>query len=177
VALAKEGLEAVPSPLLVKTAQDLPPGKALDLACGTGRNALWLATQGWEVTAVDGSKAAIEILRSRSEERGLQVDAHIADLEKHEFEIQRDAWDFIAICYYLQLDLIESSKRGVKPGGLLLVVVLVAEPGEQPTKHRLSRGELIRCFDGWEILHNSEGGPSDPSRHRAVAEVVAKRPG
>jgi len=63
-----EDLEAAPTPLLVETASALAPGKAprkaLDLACGAGRNALWLAEHGWEVTAVDGAPAAIEILRT-----------------------------------------------------------------------------------------------------------------
>jgi SAM-dependent methyltransferase len=173
----KEDLEAGPSPLVIKTARGLLPGRALDLACGAGRNALWLAAHGWTVTAVDGSKVAVDILRSRAEEQRVPVNARIADLEKHEFDIETDSWDLIAICYYLQLDLIESSKRGVKPGGVLLVIVHVAEPGEQPTKHRLAPGDLIRCFEGWEILHSFEGKPNDPAHHRAVAEIVARRPG
>jgi 2-polyprenyl-3-methyl-5-hydroxy-6-metoxy-1,4-benzoquinol methylase len=70
-----EDLEAAPNPLLIETAQRLTPGKALDLACGTGRNALWLAEHGWSVTAVDGSPAAIEILRQRASEKGIPVDA------------------------------------------------------------------------------------------------------
>src|SRR6476469_2243459 len=52
--------EATPAPLLIRTASGLTAGSALDLACGTGRNALWLAGRGWEVTAVDGSAVAID---------------------------------------------------------------------------------------------------------------------
>ena len=60
---AKSDFESPPTPLLVQTAKALTPGKALDLACGAGRNALWLAEHGWEVTAVDGASEAIKILR------------------------------------------------------------------------------------------------------------------
>src|ERR1700681_4479954 len=110
-----EDLEAAPNPLLIETAQRLPAGKALDLACGTGRNALWLAEHGWSVTAVDGAPAAIEILRHRASERGLHIDAGIANLEKGEYRIEPSTWDLIAICYYLQRDLFEPAKQGVAP--------------------------------------------------------------
>src|SRR6266850_6468370 len=84
---AAEDIDAAPTPLLVEAAKRLTPGKALDLACGAGRNALWLAEQGWSVTAVDGAPAAIEIVRKKASERGLTVDARVADLEKREYRI------------------------------------------------------------------------------------------
>ncbi|HSU32326.1 MAG TPA: methyltransferase domain-containing protein, partial [Bryobacteraceae bacterium] len=165
-----------PTPLLAETARQLPPGKALDLACGTGRNALWLAANGWQVTAVDGSAAAIEILREEAARRALTVDAHVADLQAGEYQIAEAAWDFIAICYYLQRDLIEHAKRGVAPGGTLLVIVHISEPGDEPRPTRLERGQLGAYFQGWEVLHYFEGKPNDPSHRRSVAEVVARRP-
>src|SRR6267154_361279 len=127
---AAEDIEAAPTPLLVETSKRLTPGRALDLACGSGRNALWLAAQGWSVTAVDGAPAAIEILRKRAGERGLQVDARVADLENSEYPIEPSAWDLITICYYLQRDLFEPAKLGVKQGGLLLAIVHITEHGE-----------------------------------------------
>ncbi|HEX5430452.1 MAG TPA: methyltransferase domain-containing protein [Bryobacteraceae bacterium] len=165
-----------PTPLLAETAGALFPGNALDLACGTGRNALWLAEHGWNVTAVDGSTTAIQILRGNAEQRGLQIATHIADLERGEFEIVESRWDLIAICYYLQRDLLEPAKRGLKPGGVLIVIVHIAEPGEEPTAHRLRPGELRRYFEGWEILHDYEGKPADPAHRRSSAEIVARRP-
>src|SRR5713226_922780 len=110
-----ENLEAAPNPLLIETAQRLQPGKALDLACGTGRNALWLAEQGWSVTAVDAAPSAIEILHRRASERGIRLDASVADLEKGEFEIKPSIWDLVAICYYLQQNLFEPAKQAVVP--------------------------------------------------------------
>ena len=56
-------LEFAPAPLLVQAAELLRPGRALDLACGTGRNALFLASLGWQVTAVDRSAVGIRLLR------------------------------------------------------------------------------------------------------------------
>ena len=161
-----------PTPLLVETARARKPGRALDLACGKGRNAAWLAEHGWDVTAVDRSSAAIESLRQRCP----KVNVHIADLETHEFPIAESAWDLVAVCYYLQRDLFEPVKRGVKPGGVALVIVHIFEPGHEQSRFSLHSGELAKYFDGWEILHSYEGQPKDPEHKRAVAEIVAVKP-
>ena len=173
---AAEDIDAAPTPLLVETSKRLTPGRALDLACGSGRNALWLAEQGWSVTAVDGSPTAIEILRSRASSRGVTVNMKVADLEKFGQLIEPTSWNLIAICYYLQRDLFEHAKQGVVPGGILISIVHITEPGEEPTAHRLRPGELERYFLGWEILHRREGKPNDAAHQRSVAEIVARRP-
>lgn len=165
-----------PSPLLVDIASKLPPGNALDLACGAGRNALWLAEHGWCVTAVDGSAAAVEILRERAALRHLPLHTCVADLERHEFAIASSAWDLVAMCYYLQRDLFEPAKDGVVPGSVLIAIVHITEPGEEPTGHRLRPGELAAYFRDWEVLHYAEGAPNDPVHKRACAEIVARRP-
>jgi len=159
--------DAAPVPLLVETVRGMKPGRALDLACGSGRNAIWLAEHGWSVTAVDGSPAAIELVR----QRGPHIDAHTADLEKGEYTIEPARWDLIVISYYLQWDLFAPAKRGVVFGGLLLAIVLLGEG-----RFSAAPGELRGYFSDWEILHDREGNPGDPARHRAVAEIVARRP-
>src|ERR1700676_5815584 len=82
-----EDLDASPTPLLMESVEKLSAGSALDLACGSGRNALWLAEQGWSVTAVNGSPVALEILQSRASEGGIKMNAKVADLEKFEYRI------------------------------------------------------------------------------------------
>jgi tellurite methyltransferase len=172
----EEDFEAAPTVLLVETAEPLRPGKALDLACGTGRNALWLAEHGWKVTAVDGAPSAVEILLQRASERGVKVHARCADLEKGQYRIASSAWDLIALCYYLQRDLFAPAKDGVVPGGILLAIAHLTEPGEEATAHRLRPGELQRYFGDWEILHYYEGAPHDAAHRRRVSEIVARRP-
>jgi tellurite methyltransferase len=171
-----EDLEAAPTPLVVATAGNLKPGKGLDLACGAGRNALWLAEHGWDVTAVDGAATAIEILRNRALGRGLKINATVADLKEGAFVIEPSRWDLIAMCYYLQRNLFEPAKQGVVPGGIVISIVHITEPAEEPTPLRLRPGELEKYFTGWEILHRYEGKPNDSAHKRAVAEIVARRP-
>jgi tellurite methyltransferase len=162
-----------PNPLVIETARHRPRGRALDLACGTGRNALWLASNGWSVTAVDGSVAAIQKLQLHA--GALPVETHIADLEKGEFAIAESSWDLILVCYYLQRDLFEPLKRGVAPGGTVIAIVHITEGRELPTQHRMRPGELAHYFEGWEILHSHEGASRDPAHRRASAEIVARR--
>lgn len=160
-----------PHPLVVEAAHSLPPGRALDLACGAGRNALWLAESGWSVTAVDGSPAALEILRSRTE--GHCIETQIADLEDPRFTIEPASYNLIAICYYFQRNLIERCNDGLAPGGVMVAVALLMEPGKELSTFRLQPGELRAYFADWEILHYSEG--SDAWQHH-VAGLIARRP-
>ena len=160
------------APLVSAIASRLKPGRALDLASGAGRNALWLAERGWKVTAVDASAEAIDSLRQAAAGRGVTVEARVADLEKGEYAIEPAHWDLVVITYYLQRDLFEPAKRGVAPGGVLIAIVLLGGEG----RFRAAPGELRGYFAGWEILHDREGPPAD-SPHRAVAEIAARKPG
>ena len=148
-----------PSALLVQYAQGLAPGRALDLACGSGRNTFWLRENGWKVTAVDKVETSLGAIQ--------------ADLEAGEFVIEENAWDLILMSHYLQRNLFEPVKRGLCTGGLAIVIVHLFEPGHETSRFSLSSGELARYFDGWEVLHYREG-PS--ARGRAAAEIVARKP-
>ena len=171
-----EDQSTAPTPLLVKIVSGLTPGKALDLACGTGRNAIWLAEHGWSVTAVDGAPTAIDTLNRRARERGLHIETQVADLERLEIAIKPDSWDLIAKCYYLQRSLIPVLRAGVRPGGVAIVIAHLAKPGEPISYKHAAPGELRSFFEGWEILHYFEGHPGDPDHKREVAEIVARKP-
>ena len=171
----REECNATPTQLVVKTAKRLQPGRALDLACGTGHDALWLASEGWRVTAVDGSVAAIQTLQAEAQRRQVAIETQVVDLEAG-YHIAEGRWDLIVIAYYLQRTLLEQAKRGVAPGGVLMVIVHITEHGEEPTASRLSPGELARYFEGWTIEHAYEGKPHDSAHKRQVSEIVARRP-
>ncbi len=169
-----------PSRLLVRAVEDLTPGRALDIACGAGRHAVFLAERGFTVTAVDSSHAAIEITEQRARERGVTLDARVADLERGEFVIARDVYDLISVFYYLQRDLFPQIRAGLKAGGTLVAAIHVVD--EDPASRlanpafSLRPGELRSEFRGWEIIHYREGQPDDDDHKRRTAEIIARRP-
>jgi len=167
-----------PHRLVVRFASQLRPGRALDVACGPGRHALYLAERGWQVTAVDSSKVAIDILFERTRERNVPVDARLADLELGEFLIESTGYDLIVNCHYLQRDLFPAIKAGVRPGGVVLAVIAMVDddPSVKPMNPAflLQPGELRAAFAGWELLHDVEGKAG--AGKRAMAEIIARRP-
>lgn len=146
-----------PNRFLVAEVEGLPPGRALDLACGEGQNAIWLATLGWRVTGVDFSEVAIAKARDRSVREGRTVEFVCADLL--DFEPPPEAFDLVVLLY-LHLPsserrvVFERAARAVAAGGTLLLV-------------------------GHDTLNMTEGvgGPSDPDIHFTPDEIVAELPG
>jgi SAM-dependent methyltransferase len=113
-----------PNQFVVDEVADLPPGTALDLACGEGRNALWLAEQGWTVTGTDFSPVAIERARRIAEDRGIDLDLRIADATT---PVADGPYDLVLVAYlHLPPDARRAAHRhaaaAVAPGGTLLVV-------------------------------------------------------
>jgi SAM-dependent methyltransferase len=103
----------------------LEPGRALDLACGEGRNAVWLAERGWRVTGVDFSDVAIAKARELAASRGVDVEWVVADVLEH--EPGRRAFELVAVLY-LQLPpdelvpALRTAAEAVAPGGTLFVL-------------------------------------------------------
>ena len=162
-------------PLLIHAAEMLPPGRALDLACGLGRHALYLARLGWRVTAVDSSAVAIRLLRTQS--TGLPIDTHFADLERGHFAILPDSYELTCDFLYLQRNLFPQIREGVHPGGIFAGAIHIFQEGCSATpcnpNFLLQPGELRSFFDGWKVLFYSEGG--DPGRSRRTARIIARR--
>jgi tellurite methyltransferase len=169
------GKEDAPTILIVEIAEKLAPGTAIDLACGAGRNSLYLAEQGWTVTAVDGSETAVELVQRRSAVRGLKVHTKVADLTDPNFTLLPDAFDLILIAYYLQRDLFAKVRAAVRPGGVVVAIVHTPEPGEEWSEKRAAPGELRGIFNDWKLLWEYEGPSRDPAHRRPVAEIVAQR--
>lgn len=169
-----------PHRLLIGIVKTVEPGTALDLACGAGRNAVFLAQQGWSVTGVDYSEVGIELARAKALGSGLKVDFRIADLEKGGFQIIEDHYDLICSFCYLQNDLFERMKKGVRPGGLIISSTLSYAKNEKPRRFALGLGELRRRFEDFEILHFQESSGDEKKdaggRNRRTSEIIARRP-
>ena len=168
-------VDFTPEPLLVQAADLLPPGHALDLACGPGRNALHLARLGWNVTAVDASAVAIRLLKQRA--GALPIEAKLADLERDHFPIAPEAFDLICDFFYLQRDLFARIREGVRPGGVFAGAIHLFDeaPASRPRNPAflMHPGELRGEFHGWKVLFYSEGG--EPGRSRRTARIIARR--
>jgi SAM-dependent methyltransferase len=173
-----EHLDDEPHPLVVRFASQLPSGRALDVACGTGRHALWLAERGWRVTAVDSSAVALEVLRRRAVQKRVPVDCRLADLERHEFVIEAGGYDLVVVCNYLQRDLFPSIKAGTSENGLVIAVIPMIDddPNIKPMNpaYLLNPGELQDLFRDWDLVWHFEG-KAKGERRRAAAELVGKR--
>jgi 2-polyprenyl-3-methyl-5-hydroxy-6-metoxy-1,4-benzoquinol methylase len=112
-----------PNQFVAASLAGLPPGDALDLACGEGRNALWLAALGWRVTAIDFSRVAVERGRRLAQEAGLDVDWRAEDV----LTADLPETDLVVLAY---LQLPEDQRRHVvrrawaslRPGGTFFLV-------------------------------------------------------
>jgi SAM-dependent methyltransferase len=146
-----------PNRFLVAEVAHLPPGRALDLACGEGQNAIWLATQGWDVTGVDFSRVAIAKARPRAEREGVSSGFVCADLVEYEPEPQ--AFDLVLVLY---LHITSDERRGVlaKAAGALA-------PG----------GTFI--FVGHDLTNATDGvgGPSDRELLCTPDQIASELPG
>jgi len=152
-----EGTELVwtvrPNRFLVEETEGMTPGRALDLACGEGRHAVWLAGLFWEVRAVDWSDVAIAKGRQLAEKHAARIEWTVADLNDYEPEPE---WADLAIVFYLQLPseerapILRKAAAAVGPGGTFLLVA-----------HDSSN------------LANGHGGPKDPRVLYTAEDVVA----
>jgi SAM-dependent methyltransferase len=116
---------AEPNRFLVEQVAGLASGRALDLACGEGRNAVWLASLGWRVTGVDFSAVGLDKARRLAAAKGVTCEWVVADVTT--FEPQAGAFDLVVMLYlHLRADAFAAAVRhavgGIAPGGTLLVV-------------------------------------------------------
>jgi len=152
-------------------------GRALDVACGNGRNAAYLARLGYEVDAIDASDVAIDALRAAACERGLAVSARVVDLERE--PLPPGPYDVIVTMNFLQRDLFGRLQAVLAPGGLLFYETLgtshVEELGHSfNPEYLLERGELLRAFGSLEVLAHHEGVAQRAGGPRGVESIVAR---
>jgi SAM-dependent methyltransferase len=143
-----------PSRLLAKSLEricSLTTGRrALDLACGEGRNGIFLAQNGFEVTAVDISERGLERGRRRAEELGVRVNFIQADLEGYRLQ---EVYDLIIDFNFLLRPLVPSMVDSLAPGGVILMETIMDAPDLQGVHTRdflLQAGELGRLFSGYD---------------------------
>ena len=153
-----ENLWAVkPNRFLVREAAELEPGRALDLACGEGQNAIWLASLGWDVVGVDYSEVATAKARARAVRDGVEAEFICADLVGYAPDPQ--AYDLVLVLY---LHIPAEQRRAVL----------------ERAAAAIARGGTF-VFVGHDLtnLTDGVGGPSDPQLLCTPEEIAAELPG
>jgi SAM-dependent methyltransferase len=169
-----------PSPLLEHYVAEFPSGRALDVATGTGRNAVFLAESGYEVDALDRSREGLRITRENAVDAGVGDRLHPiqADLDTHDFPTERYA--AITISYYRAVDRFPDIKEALRPGGYLFVEHHLRStdptPSGPPDRYRFGANELLHACLDLTVLHydgGSERGADD--ENRATVRIVARK--
>jgi SAM-dependent methyltransferase len=137
----------VPNPFLAETVRTLRPGKALDIGMGNGRNTIFLAQQGWEVTGLDLSDVGVAQAQERARRLGVRIDARVQDINLFDFGVSQ--WDLVCLLFFVlneqQQGIYERIAMSLKPGGLVIIegtgspvldTLLQAWSKWQPTKLR-----------------------------------------
>ena len=151
-------------------------GRALDVACGVGRNALYLAERGFNVDAVDISGAALDLARAAAQARGLRINWLEHDLD---VPLARTApYRLIVIVHYVNLPLIQQLAASLAPGGLLVCEehLVTDEDVIGPTNpaYRVTSGDLLAAVKGLKIHHLEEVWlPQADGRSAALVRLVA----
>jgi tellurite methyltransferase len=164
-----------PSALLRQFSEILPSqGTALDLACGAGRNSVFLAQRGLRVTGVDSSREALEKGRELALQSAVEAEWVEADLES--FELPHAAFDLAIVFYYRDPRLYPRLRAAVRPGGLVIYQTftreqLKFETGPRNPEHLLAPGELIGAFGGWDVVFYRE-----TIFEQGLASLVAQKP-
>ena len=173
-ALGKE-----PNPFLKKHIRLLPKGKALDMATGEGRNAVFLAQQGFDVDAVDISEKGLKKVKKLAREKGVKINTFLVDLDQ--YQIEKERYDLIANFYFLKRRLIPRMKKGLKKGGRVIFETYLLEHrtlgtgGPKQAKYFLKPNELLHLFQDFRVLFYREGIFREGGRGKAVASLIAEK--
>ena len=165
-----------PAVFLKAHVQMLPIGRALDIAMGEGRNAVFLAKKGFSVEGVDLSEVALTKAKRLAKAARVHITTINADLNS--YVIKPDHYNVIINIDYLQRNLIPQIKRGLKKGGVVVfenftVEQLKNEAGKNtPKDYFLAQGELRELFKDMEILVYRESNDGI----NAVASLIARKP-
>ena len=148
---------------VLEAMESLSPGKALDLGCGQGRNALFLAQHGFEVTAVDQNELALEILQSIVEQEDLEMTVGLYDINSANLKQSYDLIVSTVVLMFLQADRIPAIIRNMQdqtnPGGYNLIVCAMDTEDyscQVPFSFTFKEGELADYYKDWELIKYNE---------------------
>ncbi len=167
-----------PVEFLKENIHRLPKGKALCLAAGEGRNAVWLAAQGYEATAMDAAPKGLEKALALAGERGVTIKTEVGDLQ-HGYDIGDSEYDLITDFYYHDTAMIPAVMRALKPGGMFILQNFSIDQletnrfGPKNPDYLVKPNELLNHFEGYRILHYEDTVVElDEGMHQGPGAVV-----
>jgi SAM-dependent methyltransferase len=149
-------------------------GKALDIACGEGRNTVYAASLGYDAWGVDISEVGISRAEALARENNLTIHTQIADLDH--YNIEENTYDLILCFYFLNRCLFEGIRKGLKPGGILIFETFTVDYLKYSGFKRewvLEKNELRKAFPELKILDYQE--VDEPENEMASASLVARK--
>lgn len=167
------------NPFLKRHIVTLRKGKALDLAAGEGRNAVFLARHGFDVDAIDISEVGLRKAQRLAKEMGVKVHTLLADLDT--YQIQKEQYDLITNFYFLNRNLVPKIKRGLKKGGMVIFETYLLEHrklrtgGPKDPRYFLRPNELLQLFKEFRILFYREGIFKEGGKRKAIASLIAQK--
>ncbi|MFH1930340.1 MAG: methyltransferase domain-containing protein [Pseudomonadota bacterium] len=164
-----------PAQFLVENVNLLPKGQVLDVAMGSGANAVYLARMGFEVEGVDISAEAVNTALELARKSGVNLKARLADLESN-YRIRKSSYDVIICFKYLQRSLIQQLKDGLRTGGMVVYETFIVDQARfgkpKNPDHLLKHNELLDLFRDFRCLRYREG--IFESR-KAIASIIAEK--
>jgi 2-polyprenyl-3-methyl-5-hydroxy-6-metoxy-1,4-benzoquinol methylase len=155
---AEPRYNAEPNGLVVETVREMKAGKALDVHMGQGRNAVYLAKQGWAVTGFDYSEEGVAAARRAARAAGVRVDAVVKRHEEFEFGVER--WDLVVMTYAwvpLRGEWLGRIVKSLRRGGRLVFEQMVETSGGENAAEWLPRaGEVVGLFNGLRVVRHEE---------------------
>lgn len=146
-ASAEPKFQTAPNKLLTEAIKNRKPGRALDIAMGQGRNALYLAKNGWDVTGFDTAKTGLDQANKSAAAQGLKL--HTEWKSDEEFDFGTEQWDLIALLYPIEKRSVYRIRQALKPGGIVIVECSHKEAGNAQFEYETN--ELLEIFKGFRI--------------------------
>lgn len=153
----KPRFNIMPNVFLTQIAEPRPPGTALDVGMGQGRNSLWLARQGWQVTGFDPAVQALAIARQNAAALGLTINA--VEGRDDTFDWGENRWDLILLSYAgCAAENVPRIERALRPGGVLVVEAFHTDAARQFKigGSLCAQGQLPHMFQGLRTIHYEE---------------------
>jgi len=173
------GFNVKPNAFLVEMVRGVTPGQALDVGMGQGRNAIYLAQQGWTVTGFDPADKAVAAAEQAAKNSGVTLTTHV--LRDDEFDFGRDKWDLIVLSYVGARGLIPKLYASLKPGGRVVVEAFhrdATKTGPIGALVVYDDNELLKLFDRFRIVRyeDTEGMSDFGLRTTRLVRLCAQKP-